>query len=153
MNCPRCGSRELKVNESRDLKSGSAIRRRRECLSCSYRFTTYERVENPSIMVIKRSGGKEPYNKEKIISGLKKAFEKRAVSDEEIELIANDIDRKINLLGEDEIESSVIGEIVLESIKKVDEVAYLRFASVYKNFQDAKSFQKEAEFIDGDLKS
>ncbi len=153
MNCPKCGSDELKVNESRDLESGSAIRRRRQCLSCSNRFTTYERIENPNLMVIKRSGGREAYLKEKIGRGVSRALEKRAFSEEEIDQLVARIDRKINLIGQREIESSIIGDVVLEELKCVDDVAYLRFASVYKSFDDAVTFQQEvAEVVSGNTK-
>lgn len=145
MICPKCGSGELKVNESRDLESGSAIRRRRECLSCKHRFTTYERIENPHLLVIKRSGGREAYDKLKIINGITRALEKRSFSGEDIERLANRIDQKINLLGQNEIESSIIGDIILEELKTVDDVAYLRFASVYKSFEDVEMFKKELE--------
>ncbi len=147
MKCPTCGSDELKVNESRDLEEGSAIRRRRECLSCESRFTTYERVENPALLVVKRSGGKEAYSKAKIRKGIEKALEKRSFSEEEIDQITVKIDRKIHLLGQKEIETSLIGEIVLEELKGVDDVAYMRFVSVYKEFEDIESFKKEVEEV------
>lgn len=150
MICPSCGSESLKVNESRDLEGGSAIRRRRQCLSCDYRFTTYERAENPALLVIKRSGAREAYSKEKILAGVAKALEKRSKTTEDIEDIAKNIDRKIYLLGKAEIESSIIGDIVLEELKCTDDVAYLRFASVYKDFPDAESFKKEAEEVTAD---
>lgn len=147
MVCPKCGSDDLKVNESRDLENGNAIRRRRECLACEHRFTTYERIENPGLIVVKRSGGKEAYDKAKIARGVTKALEKRSFSEEEIEKLVTTIDRKINLLGLDEIATSVIGDVVLEELKCVDDVAYLRFASVYKSFDDANEFQKEVEEV------
>lgn len=153
MICSRCGSEELKVNESRDLEGGSAIRRRRQCLSCGYRFTTYERIENPGLLVIKRSGGREAYSRDKIAAGIEKALEKRNVSTEDITKIVSSIDRKIHLLGKDEVESSVIGDIVMEELKCVDDVAYLRFASVYKSFPDAQSFKEEAEEVSRDKKN
>ncbi|MDD3481284.1 MAG: transcriptional regulator NrdR, partial [Patescibacteria group bacterium] len=134
MICPSCGSENLKVNESRDLDGGSAIRRRRQCLSCDYRFTTYERIENPGLLVIKRSGAREAYSRDKVLLGVEKALEKRSRTSEEIENIVKNIDHKIHLLGKAEIESSIIGDIVLEELKCIDDVAYLRFASVYKDF-------------------
>ena len=152
MICPNCGSSELKVNESRDLEGGSAVRRRRECLSCAFRFTTYERIENPGLLVIKRSGGQEAYSKDKIAGGVKKALEKRNQTTEEIDRIVTAIDRKIHLLGKNEIESTIIGDIVMEELKCIDDVAYLRFASVYKAFPDAESFKKEAEEVTSDSK-
>ncbi len=152
MICPHCGSEELKVNESRDLDSGSAIRRRRQCLTCEYRFTTYERIENPGLLVVKRSGSKESYSRSKIAVGIMKAFEKRNMTQEEVEKIVSGIDKKIHLLGSNEIESSIIGDIVMEELKCIDDVAYLRFASVYKSFSDAESFKKEAEEVSRDTK-
>lgn len=147
MICPKCGSEDLKVNESRDLENGSAIRRRRECLACRYRFTTYERIENPGLLVIKRSGGKEAYDREKIIRGVTRSLEKRSFSNEDIDRLVKKIERKINLLGQGEVESSIIGDIVLEELKGIDDVAYLRFASVYKSFEDAEMFKKEVEAV------
>lgn len=147
MKCPTCGSDELKVNESRDLEEGSAIRRRRECLSCKSRFTTYERVENPALLVVKRSGGKEAYDKIKIRNGIEKALEKRSYSEEDIDEITARIDRKIHLLGQKEVETALIGEVVLEELKCIDDVAYLRFASVYKEFDDIESFKKEVDEV------
>jgi transcriptional repressor NrdR len=147
--CPKCGSDELKVNESRDLEGGSAVRRRRECNDCKYRFTTYERIENPGLLVVKRSGGREAYDKNKIIRGVSRALEKRSFSDEDIARLVSKIDRKVKLVGQNEIESSIIGDIVLEELKCIDDVAYLRFASVYKAFEDAEMFKKEAEEVTG----
>jgi transcriptional repressor NrdR len=153
MVCPKCGSAELKVNESRDLENGNAIRRRRQCLSCAHRFTTYERIENPGLLVIKRSGGKEAYSRDKLLRGVTRALEKRSFSEEEIENLVASIEHKINLLGRDEIESSIIGDIVLEELKCVDDVAYLRFASVYKSFDDIEEFKQEVdEVVSGNTK-
>jgi len=147
MVCPKCSSGDLKVNESRDVDSGTAVRRRRECIFCKYRFTTYERIENPGLLVVKRSGGKEAYDREKILQGVAKALEKRSFSIEDIVRFVEKIEQKIYLLAQDEVESSVIGDIVLDELRSIDEVAYLRFASVYKSFDDLETFGRELEFI------
>lgn len=149
MVCPKCSSDDLKVNESRDVDSGTAVRRRRECIVCKYRFTTYERIENPGLLVVKRSGGKEAYDREKILQGVTKALEKRSFSTEDIVRFVEKIEQKIYLLAQDEVESSVIGDIVLDELKSIDEVAYLRFVSVYKSFDDLETFGRELDFIKG----
>lgn len=143
MKCPKCASTDLKVNEKRDLEAEKAIRRRRECNVCGHRFTTYERIEVATPVVIKRNGEKELYNRLKLSSGVKKAFEKRPITEEQIEELLDEIESRIHLMGDKEISSKIIGNFVLEAIKPVDDVAYLRFASVYKSFADAESFQKE----------
>lgn len=147
MICPKCGSEELKVNESRDLDNGTAIRRRRECLKCANRFTTYERVETPKIMVQKRDGNLEGYHREKIASGVEKALINRPFSDSDIELIVDDIERTIIENYNKEIESSQIGKIIMRRLKDIDQVAYLRFASVYKKFDEPGQFVKELEAL------
>jgi transcriptional repressor NrdR len=147
MNCPKCGSDELKVNESRDLESGNAIRRRRECLNCANRFTTYERVETPRINVVKRGGVIEGFQREKIHSGVEKALINRPFSEEDIDVIVDDIERTIIENYNKEIESSQIGKIVMRKLRDVDQVAYLRFASVYKKFEEPGQFIKELESL------
>lgn len=147
MNCPKCGSDELKVNESRDLESGNAIRRRRECLKCANRFTTYERVETPRINVVKRGGVVEGFQREKIQSGVEKALINRPFSEEDIDVIVDDIERTIIENYNKEIESSQIGKIVMRKLRDVDQVAYLRFASVYKKFEEPGQFIKELESL------
>lgn len=154
MRCPKCGSGEIKVNESRDLEGESAIRRRRSCNSCSHRFTTYERIEIPSLTVIKKDGNREAYQREKIAAGVKRAFEKRPFDELKIEEIIEGIERDIMLCGCTEIVSAEIGGVVLAKIKTVDQVAYLRFASVYKSFEDLEMFRKELEIIgDNNIKA
>lgn len=147
MKCPKCQKETLKVNEKRDLEGEAAIRRRRECTSCGYRFTTYERIEVPSLLVIKKSGERELYSREKLSSGIYKAFEKRPFNKSQVEELIDAIEQDINVFGKKEIESSNIGDIVLAKIKKMDDVAYLRFASVYKSFESAETFKKELEKI------
>jgi transcriptional repressor NrdR len=143
MKCPYCSYPDTKVVDSRSADGGSVIRRRRECKSCGRRFTTFERFEQMPAVVIKRSGDKEPYRKEKILVGLKKAFEKRPVTSQQIEEIADRIEAELRSEGKTEVKSSLIGMMVLKKLKEIDEVAYLRFASVYKNFKDISEFQIE----------
>lgn len=145
MNCPFCGHNETKVIDSRDTNDGKAIRRRRECEKCNVRFSTYEEVEILRLAVIKKDGRKEEYDRNKIETGIRKALEKRPVNDEEIEKIMGDIEYEIRSRETCEISSKEIGKIVLDKLKEVDDVAYMRFASVYKSFKSAESFKKEAE--------
>lgn len=145
MICPFCANIDTKVVDSRDTNDAKAIRRRRECEKCQARFSTYEEVEIMRLTVVKKDGTKEDYDRQKIESGIKKALEKRPVSDEQIEKIIGDIEFEIHSKGEAEISSKEIGRIVLEKLKTVDDVGYIRFASVYKSFKTADSFVKEAE--------
>lgn len=147
MICPKCGSEELKVNESRDLDNGNAIRRRRECLKCANRFTTYERIETPKIMVVKRDGTAEGYHREKILSGVKKALVSRPFNESDIETIVDDIERTIIENYNKEIESSQVGKIVMRKLKDIDHVGYIRFVSVYKKFDEPDQFVKELEAL------
>jgi len=132
-----------KVIDSRSAENGQVIRRRRECKSCRRRFTTFERFEQFPVTVIKRNGDREPYRKEKILTGLKKAFEKRPATSQEIEDLAAEIEAELREEGKKEINASLIGMVVLRKLKEIDEVAYLRFASVYKDFKDISEFQIE----------
>ncbi len=143
MKCPFCGHLEDKVIDSRLSQDGSTTRRRRECLNCSRRFTTYERVEESLPLIIKKDGTREAYDRTKVLNGLKRACEKRPVSIEEIEGIVDRIEAGLAETGEREVPSSVIGEAVMEELKAVDEVAYVRFASVYREFRDINEFMKE----------
>lgn len=147
MKCPKCSSCEIKVNEKRDLEGEMIIRRRRECIKCGYRFTTYERIEVPSLLVVKKNNEKESYLREKLAAGIFKAFEKRPFAQNQVEELIDEIEQELNIYGKKEIGTSKIGDIVLEKLKKIDDVAYLRFASVYKSFDDAESFKKELEKI------
>ncbi len=144
MKCPFCSSIEDKVIDSRMTKDG-AIRRRRECLKCSNRFTSYERVEDPMPLVIKKDGGREPYDRQKILSGLKKACEKRPISIEVLEEVISQIEKKLIGLGVKEIPSSWIGEEVVSALKEIDKVAYVRFASVYRQFKDINDLIHEVK--------
>ncbi len=147
MHCPFCGYGETKVIDSRDIKDGKAIRRRRECEKCQARFSTYEEVEIMRFAVVKKDGRKEDYNRGKIEIGIRKALEKRPVSEDKIQWIVGDIEYEIQSRESQEIASKEIGKIVLKKLKELDEVAYLRFASVYKDFKNADSFVREAEKI------
>ena len=140
MKCLHCGYEESKVIDSRSTDETNAIRRRRECLKCGRRFTTYETIETTPILVIKSNGDRETFNPSKIKAGIMKSCEKRPVSMHDIELLVADIEKKVYNIGEDEVSSKVIGEFVMEGLKKLDEVAYVRFASVYKKFKDISTF-------------
>jgi len=143
MKCPVCGDAETKVIDSRVTKDGTEIRRRRACDACSHRFTTYERVVGSFPMIVKKDGRREPWNRDKILSGLSRACEKRPVSVDQIETITDDIGKTIGALGETEIESARIGELVMIRLRELDEIAYVRFASVYKSFKDIDEFMSE----------
>jgi transcriptional repressor NrdR len=143
LKCPNCGYIDNKVLDSRSSEDGKAVRRRRECIKCSYRFTTYEKIEDLPIMVIKKSNVIEPFNKEKIVNGLLKACEKRPIPIEKIEEIANKVEQRIRNSMEKEVKTTEIGEMVIEYLKEIDEIAYVRFASVYRQFKDINVFLKE----------
>ncbi|MGI6177978.1 MAG: transcriptional regulator NrdR [Eubacterium sp.] len=143
MRCPFCNNEETKVIDSRPVEEGNATRRRRECERCGKRFTTYEKVEESIMMVIKKDGRREAFDRNKILNGIVKACEKRPVSMDEIEAIVSDIERGLNNMMEREVKSSFIGELVMEKLKNLDEVAYVRFASVYRQFTDVETFIKE----------
>ncbi|MCC8079009.1 MAG: transcriptional regulator NrdR [Oscillospiraceae bacterium] len=143
MKCPHCGFADSKVIDSRPAEEGTTIRRRRECLSCQKRFTTYEIVERMPLVVVKRDGSCQAFDKIKIINGMLRACEKRPVSMTEIEKIADDIEQELRSKLESEVSSDRIGELVMERLKAVDEVAYVRFASVYRSFKDINTFMAE----------
>ena len=145
MICPFCGHNETKVVDSRDTNDGKAIRRRRECEKCQARFSTYEEMEIMKLTVIKRDGSKQEYDRGKIEVGIRKSTEKRPVSEDKIGKLVGDIEYEIQARESGEITSKEIGKIVLDKLKEVDDVAYLRFASVYKDFKSADSFRKEVE--------
>lgn len=145
MKCPYCESMETRVIDSRPTEEGHAIRRRRECDNCSKRFTTYEKVEEVFFMVVKKDGSREAFDRSKVLNGIVKACEKRPVSMSEIEKIVSEIERGLNNMMEKEIQSNVIGEVIMEHLKDLDEVAYVRFASVYRQFTDVNTFVAEIE--------
>lgn len=140
MKCPYCAHPEDKVVDSRTIKEGELIRRRRECLSCTKRFTTYERIEEIPLMVAKKDGRREPFDRSKIVIGVLKACEKRPVGIEQIEDLVDRIEKSINTSMEKEVSSETVGAMVMEELKNLDEVAYVRFASVYRQFKDIDEF-------------
>jgi transcriptional repressor NrdR len=143
MRCPFCQAADTRVLDSRDSAEGTIIRRRRECETCKRRFTTYERVEELNPLVVKKDGRRESFDRDKLLAGLKKACEKRPVSVEQVEALVTEIERKLQELGEKEIQSSTVGELVMERLPALDEVAYVRFASVYRSFRDIAEFMDE----------
>jgi transcriptional repressor NrdR len=143
MRCNQCKHEDTKVIESREASDGEAIRRRRECMHCTHRFTTYERIEKPQIVVVKKDGNRQMYSREKLLAGLYRACEKTSVSAMRIEQLATEIENQLYAIGEGEVQSTQIGEIVMDELSKVDEVAYVRFASVYRRFKDIASFERE----------
>lgn len=144
MKCPYCSGTELKVTDKRLYKEGEGIRRRRECLKCKRRFTTHEKaiIQN-NFYIIKKDKRREKFDREKFERGIEKAFEKRPISKEKIDKMINEIEEQLRKTGKKEILSSFVGELIMKKIKKLDNVAYIRFASVYRNFQDVKDFKKE----------
>jgi transcriptional repressor NrdR len=145
MRCPYCGNPDTKVVDSRPTEEGQAIRRRRECESCEKRFTTYETVEEIPLMVIKKDGSRETFDRNKLTNGIIRACEKRPVPMAEIDKIVTDIENGLSNMMKKEMESAIIGEFVMEHLKNLDDVAYVRFASVYRQFTDAESFRNEIE--------
>lgn len=143
MHCVKCGFEESKVVDSRSIDEGNSIRRRRECLNCKARFTTYEKIEYTPIMVIKRSGERQQFSRDKILKGMLRACEKRPVSLDTLEKAVDEIEQEINNSLEKEINCSQIGEYVIDKLKQIDEIAYVRFASVYRQFKDISEFRKE----------
>ncbi|HVF74402.1 MAG TPA: transcriptional regulator NrdR [Acidimicrobiales bacterium] len=146
MRCPSCASLDDKVVDSRLADDGAAIRRRRECLTCSRRFTTFERVEEVALVVVKRSGHRSPFDRAKIVGGLRAAAKNRPVSDDQLEALAAEVEEALRLEGP-ELTSQQIGLAVLERLRVLDDVAYLRFASVYKGFEDVGDFEREVGLL------
>ncbi|MEW6599856.1 MAG: transcriptional regulator NrdR [Nitrospirota bacterium] len=147
MRCPFCNHIEDKVIDSRQSRDGDVIRRRRECLKCENRFTSYERIENILPHVIKKDNRREPYDRQKILQGLERACEKRPVSVEDREALVMRVEKSLQAAGEKEVPSSLIGRQIMEGLKEIDEVAYVRFASVYRQFKDIKEFMQEIKDI------
>jgi transcriptional repressor NrdR len=145
MRCPFCGEPDSKVIDSRASEEGNAIRRRRECVVCQKRFTTYERVEEAPLIVIKKDGRREPFNRQKVLTGLLKACEKRPVPYATLEKMVDQVERDLRNRMEQEVRSSVVGEMIMEGLKDLDEVAYVRFASVYRQFKDLGIFMQELQ--------
>lgn len=145
MKCPNCHQNGSRVVDSRPADNGHAIRRRRECENCGFRFTTFERVEATPLLVIKKNGAREEFNREKVLRGVMRAAEKRPVAMDEIQNIVDQVETKIRAVGGNEVSSQLIGEYVMEILANVDDIAYIRFASVYREFKDMASFAKELQ--------
>ena len=149
MKCPYCGYKEDKVIDSRASTENDSIRRRRECLKCQRRFTTYEHIEEIPLMVIKKNGQRQPFDRNKLIAGILKSCEKRPVSVSKIEHLVDSIERTLQRKHDKEVKSAQIGEMVVKKLHEVDEVAYVRFASVYREFKDVTEFMKELKYVLG----
>jgi transcriptional repressor NrdR len=147
VKCNECHSEDTKVIESRDVADNEAIRRRRMCLRCSNRFTTYERIERPQLVVVKNDGVRQLFNRQKLLSGLLRASEKTTVSSLELERLVSDIERELYACGETEVRSARIGEMAMQRMAGIDEVAYVRFASVYRRFTDIAGFERQLSEI------
>ena len=145
MLCPFCGSDDTQVKDSRPTEDNTAIRRRRHCIACESRFTTFERVQLRDLMVMKKSGSRAPFDREKLLRSILIALRKRSIEPDRIERIVNGIQRRLESRGETDIQSSVIGEMVMGALAGLDQVAYVRFASVYRNFREAKDFESFVE--------
>lgn len=147
MKCPKCNCHESKVIDTRSTDDGFKIRRRRECIECGYRFTTYEKIEETQIVVIKKDGTRQGYNRDKIINGLIKACDKRSVTLDQIEGIADKVEKQLLNTFQNEVSAEIIGELVMNELQNVDDVAYVRFASVYRKFKDINTFMDELKKI------
>jgi len=147
MRCGQCGSDDTKVIESRDVDASQAVRRRRACSTCGYRFTTYERVERPQLVVVKKDGTRQLFNRSKLLAGLYRACEKTSVTSMQLEDLVNSVEQQLYNCGDAEVLSDRIGELVMERLPGLDEVAYVRFASVYRRFKDIASFERELSQI------
>lgn len=147
MKCNQCQSDDIKVIESRDVADGQAIRRRRMCVACGQRFTTYERLERPQLIVIKNDGTRELFNRSKLLAGLYRACEKTAVTSLQLDSVVNTIEQDLYACGEQEVSSSRVGELVMDQLARLNEVAYVRFASVYRRFKDIASFERELSIV------
>lgn len=147
MKCTQCQSEDIKVIESRDVAEGQAIRRRRMCNGCGHRFTTYERLERPQLIVIKNDGTRELFNRSKLLAGLYRACEKTPVTSLELEKVVDSIEQELYACGDQEVNSKRVGEMVMDQLARLNEVAYVRFASVYRRFKDIASFEQELSLV------
>jgi transcriptional repressor NrdR len=148
MRCPKCGCQDDKVIDSRASREGATIRRRRECTGCSHRFTTYEEVEHEGLMILKRDGRREEFSREKLLSGIKKACQKRPISPKAIDDLVDHIAAVITEKFEGEVPGEFVGKLVMEGLRELDDVAYVRFASVYRRFQEATDFVSEVKKLE-----
>ena len=147
MRCPQCGDRESRVVDSRDLEDQATIRRRRECAVCAARFTTYERIEAARLIVTKRDGTREEFDRAKVLSGLRKALTRRPVAEDAAERAADQIEATLRSAGVSEVPSSRIGELAMERLRGIDQIAYIRFASVYQSFEDLEALKREVDTL------
>jgi transcriptional repressor NrdR len=147
MKCNQCHHEDTKVIESRDVAEGESIRRRRMCIRCEYRFTTYERIERPQLIVIKNNGQRELFNREKMMAGLYRACEKTPVNSVQLERVASEVEQALYACGEPEVRSAKVGDLVMDQLAGLNDVAYVRFASVYRRFKDIAGFEKELSQI------
>lgn len=147
MKCPKCPHSDTKVIESRDVGEGFVIRRRRECLDCDYRFTTYERVERPNLTIAKKDGTRQLFDRSKLIAGINRATEKTAVTGSQLEDMVAQIEEELYSRGDNEVKSIDLGEMVMERLAVIDDVAYVRFASVYRSFKDIESFERALKML------
>lgn len=145
MKCPYCGAADSKVVDSRDSETGEAVRRRRQCLDCSKRFTTYERVEAPALYLVKKDGRREEFNRQKLLNGLLVASKKRDIAPASLERMADDIENELRGRNQLEVDSRLVGEMAMERLRELDEIAYIRFASVYRSFKDAEDMRATIE--------
>ncbi|MBX6328637.1 MAG: transcriptional repressor NrdR [Pseudolabrys sp.] len=150
MRCPNCGSLDTQVKDSRPTEDSAVIRRRRVCLACNFRFTTFERVQLRELTVIKRNGRRVPFDRDKLLRSVQVALRKRSVDPERIEKMVSKIVRELESQGESEVSSETIGELVMEHLRELDDVAYVRFASVYRNFREAKDFRTAVDELSGE---
>jgi len=147
MRCPQCGTRDTRVIDSRDLDDSATIRRRRECASCATRFTTYERVEAARLVIVKRDGTRQEFDKAKLVSGLRKALTRRPVPDGAAEQAADAIEAELRAAGASEVPSSKVGALAMEQLRAIDQIAYIRFASVYQSFEDLEDLKREVDTL------
>jgi transcriptional repressor NrdR len=147
MRCPQCEERDTRVIDSRDLDDAATIRRRRECTACGTRFTTYERVEAPRLVVVKRDGTRQEFDREKLAAGLRKSLTRRPVPDGAAERAADEIEAALRAAGATEVDSSRIGELAMERLRALDQIAYIRFASVYQSFEDLETLKREVDSL------
>lgn len=147
MRCPNCGERETRVVDSRDLDESATIRRRRECAACSMRFTTYERVEAARLVVVKRDGSRQEFDRERLVSGLRKALTRRPVPDDAADVATDTIEAELRAAGTTEVPSSRIGAMAMEQLRGIDQIAYIRFASVYQSFEDLEDLKREVDTL------
>ena len=147
MRCPQCGTRDTRVIDSRDLDDSATIRRRRECASCATRFTTYERVEAARLVIVKRDGTRQEFDKAKLVSGLRKALTRRPVPDGAAEQAADEIEAELRAAGASEVPSSKVGALAMEQLRAIDQIAYIRFASVYQSFEGIEDLKREVDSL------